>query len=668
MLISYSWLKKFTHIKQIPQKVADKITLSLVEVESIEKRGDDTILEIENKGITNRPDCFSQLGLAREVAAYFNLKLNNPLKNLTKLTFPQVKRIPFEVKVATPSLCYRYSSIVLTSIKVKPSPKWLRTAVENCGVRSINNVVDITNYVMLELGQPLHAFDYEKLEGRKIIVRKAKNNEIIETLDGEKRKLNKNILIIADAKNPIGIAGIIGGAKSEITNKTKTIVLESANFNKINNRRSEKRLKLRTDASTRFEKGLDINLTLAALNRAVKLLQKVAGGKVASKTIDIRYKKVNPWKIKTSPDWINNFLGLKLNSSQMIIILKQLQLKADLKNDQLIITIPTFRSDLKMPADISEEIARIYGYDKIPIKPLCSPIIPPKANPTISLRKKVKEFLKGVGFTEVLTQPFLGKKSLRLFKLNPKIHLKLINPLTVDQEYLRRSLIPSLLPMVKKNLRFFDHLRLFEIDRIFIPQNKKQPKEIINLAALVTGKQSYLHLKGMLESLMRFLSISTHFKPISESSSFWELKRSAEVLNEKEEVLGRIGKIQKYILHKSELKEEVSLLEINFSKILKLAKISKIYQPIFKYPSIIEDLTFILKPKTTYHQLVELILSISPLIVQLELIDSYKDSLTFRIFYQHPKKNLTDKEVGKIRKKIILQVKQKDLGKLKGKD
>jgi phenylalanyl-tRNA synthetase beta chain len=668
MLVSYHWLKKFSNIKQSPQQIADQITLNLVEVESIEKKGDDTILTIENKGITNRQDCFSQLGLAREVAAYFNLKVNDPLEKLSGLKFSQTKKIPFKVEINSPSLCYRYTSIVLTGVKVKPSPKWLKVGVENCGIRSINNVVDITNYVMLELGQPLHAFDYEKLEDKKIIVRKAKTNESIETLDGEKRKLNKNILVIADAKNPLGIAGIMGGAKSEITNKTKTIVLESANFNKINNRQSEKSLKLRTEASTRFEKGLDINLTLPALNRAVELLQKLAFAKVCSKTIDIQSKKVKPWKIKTSIPWINQFLGLNLNSSQIIKILKRLQLPAKEQNKTLTVVIPTFRPDLKRPADIAEEIARIYGYDNIPISPIYSPIIPPKPNPVVNLRRKTKEFLKGAGFTEILTQPFLGKRILKIFNLNPENHLKIINPLTVDQEYLRRSLIPSLLPVTKKNLRFFNNLKLFEIDRIFIPQGKKQPKEIIKLSALTTGKQSYLNLKGALEALMEFLGIEIIFKPALENSSFWQQAYAAEIVANNKKSLGKIGKIKKTILSKLEINTNVSLLEINFSKISKLAKLTKIYQPILKYPPIIEDLSFVINPKVYYSDLVQLIKEVSSIIQSIELIDSYKNSLAFRITYQNPQKNLTDEEVGEIRKKIIAKVIQKGLGKLKGKD
>lgn len=669
MLISYHWLKKFIpNLKHPPQKVADKITLNLVEVESLaKKKGGNTILEIENKGITNRPDCFSQLGLAREVAAYFNLKLNDPLEKLNKLKFTPTKKIPFSVKVLKPSLCYRYSSIVLTDIEVKPSPKWLKAGVENCGVRSINNVVDVTNYVMLELGQPLHAFDYDRLTGKKIIVRKAKTGELIETLDGDKRKLNEKTLVIADGKDPIGIAGIIGGAKSEITNKTKTIVLESANFDKVNNRQSGKFLKLRTEASTRFEKGLDVNLTLPALNRAVELLQKVASAKVVSQTINIQFKKVKSWQVETTPDWINKFLGLKLTSSEMIKILKRLQLKAKLKNKKLVVKIPTYRSDLQMPADIAEEITRIYGYDNIPITPLYGPSLPPKPNLSVNLRRKAKLFFQATGFTETLTPPFLGKKTLELFHFEPENHLKLINPLTIDQEYLRQSLIPSLTLIAKKNLRFFSQLKSFEIDRIFIPQEKNQPKEIINLASLVVNKNSYFQLKGVVESFFENFGINASFKPIGRGKNlnFWQENQTAKIVAN-QEILGKIGKIKQTVLRKLEIKEEISALEIDFSKIVKLANLIKIYQPIPKYPPIIEHLTFINKNQVLAANILKVAKKTHRLVKKVEITDVFKNRISIEINYQSKKRSLKDKEVAKIRKKIVRNLESLGL-KLRGK-
>lgn len=666
MLISYHWLKKFVDLKVKPEKLADLITLNLVEVESIAKKGDDTILEIENKGITNRPDCFSQLGLARETAAYLKLNLKDPLPKLAKIQPQPTKKLPLKIQIRQPKLCYRYTGLVLTDLQVGPSPKWLRVGVQNCGLNSINNVVDITNYVMLELGQPLHAFDYQKVADHQILVRLAQKGEIIETFEGDKIKLLPSTLVIADSQKPIAIAGIIGGKNTEINSQTKTLILESANFDKIANRRSEKELNLRTEASTRFEKGQDIALTLPALNRAAKLLQKVAGAKIASAIIDVQTKKVSPAQIKVSPAWLNRFLGLNLKPEQMAQILERLQLKTKIQKDQLLVTIPTFRPDLKMPADLAEEIARIYGYDKIPITLPSGPSQMPATNPQIKIRKKTKEFLKSAGFSEILTQPFLGEKILNLFELQPQSHLQVVNPLNIDQEYLRRSLIPSLLPLVKNNLKNFSQFKIFEIDKIFLPQKQKQPIEVTTLTLIAAGPNSYPLLKGTLEALFDFLGIKANFKP-APPLCFWEENQTATLLDSQGKRLGMAGKIKKVILSQLEIKANLSLAELNFDKIVKATNLSKTYQPIPKYPPIVEDLTFILKPKTRVGDLIQSIKDSSLIIQNIKLTDSYKNSRSFRITYQSSKKTLADREVKKVREKIIQEVKKKFQARLKSK-
>jgi len=651
MLISYNWIKQFINLSKKPQLIADKITLNLVEVESFIKKGNDFIFEIENKGITNRQDCFSQIGLARELAAYFNLSFNDPLKkSAIKLIFN--KKMPFDLQIKEPQLCYRYSSIVLTNVKVKPSPKWLKEQIENCGVRSINNVVDITNYVMLEFGQPMHTFDYDKIEGAKIVIRRAKDKENITTLDGENRILNKNILVIADRKKPLGIAGIMGGTSSQITEKTKTIILESANFDKINNRQSEKYLKLRTDASTRFEKGLDINLTLPALYRTVKLLQKIAEAKPASKIVDKQYKKVKSWKIKTSIHWINKFLGINLRPSKIQDILKRLQLKSKVNKDQITVSIPTYRLDLKTPADIAEEVARIYGYDNIPFVPL-SNSQPPEENREVILMKKTKQYFQAAGFSEVLNYPFLSNKMLKTFSFDPKRQVKLINPLTVDQTYFRPSLLPSLLKNTKDNLRYFNQLKLFEIAKIFISQGSKQPKEIINLAAIDIGKNSYLKLKGVCERLFVDFGIKVKFQPAKIQLNFWRQSLTADVVS-KNEVLGKIGKINSLVINKMQLDQKnISLLELNFSKITELAKTLKLYHPFSTYPPIIEHLTFINQDNILVSNILEKTKKTHKLIKSVTVTDTYQDRIGLEIHYQSSKRSLSDKEIAKIRKKIV---------------
>lgn len=661
MLISYHWLKKFTPLKATPKEVADKITLNLVEVDSLTKRGKDTIFEIENKGITNRPDCFSHLGIAREVAAYFKLPLNDPREDLAKRKLSPKKTIPLRVKINNPDPCPRYCALVLTDIKVGPSPKWLKVGVENCGVRSINNVVDVTNYVMLESGQPLHAFDYEEVEGGKIIVRKAKNGEQIITLDGVKRALNQDVLVIADSQKPIGVAGIIGGQNTEVTKRTKTIILESANFDPTNNRLSSKFLKLRTEASTRFEKGQDVNLPYPALIRAVELLQEAAGARIASETFDLQSKTVKPWRVQVQPSWINKFLGTELPAKQIKAILERLQLKTELKNGFLSVTVPTFRPDLKMEADLAEEVARIYGYNKIPITLPKGEMKPSPPNRAIFWRRRIKTFLAHLGFTEVYTYPLIGQELIGKVRGKIKDHLKLINPLTVDREYFRLSLIPSLFEVLKKNLSEFENIRIFELGRVYVPTKEgKPPQEKLRLAGTITGPDKFYELKGVVEVLLGEMGIkSCHFQlpDLKPNHNLFHPERWASVQS-KTTTIGQVGEIHPQALERFGIKKKITVFDLDFDQLVKLATTQKNYQPLLKYPPVIEDLTFRVKPQVLTGDLTAAIKNVDPLIRQADFIDAYQNSQTFRLTYQDSHRTLTEKEAGTVRNKVKKHLKK----------
>ena len=663
MLISFYWLKKFTPIKVSPKELAEKITLNLVEVESLTKRGKDTILEIENKGITNRPDCFSHLGIAREVSAYFQLPLKDPLKKLSKKKLSPKVTLPLEVEVQEPNLCPRYCAVVLKNIKVAPSPKWLKTAVENCGVRSINNVVDITNYVMLELGQPLHAFDWEKIEGKKIIVRRAKKGEKIITLDGVKRTLTNEVLVIADCQRPIGIAGIMGGENTEVRKETKTIVLESANFHSVNNRLSSKFLKLRTEASTRFEKTLDINLSYPALVRAVELLEELAGAQLASQVFDLQFKKKEPWQIKVSFNWINRFLGINLDKKEIKNLLERLQLRTEIKDDLLIVTVPTFRPDLKMEADIAEEVARLYGYNKIPLT-LPKEITLSKRNRAFFWKRKIKTLLTDLGFSEVYTYPLVGKKIIENAGLSPKNHLRLLNPQTSEREYFRISLLPSLLEAVKKNLQWFEEVKIFELARVYRKRSEDRVEENQRLVTLINGQDKFFQLKGIVETLMEKLGIRNYqFLPLDPRTytlepNLYHPTRSA-FIRSKSELIGILGEVHPQILAKFGIEERVTVFDLDFDRLVQLATVKKTYQPIPRFPPIVEDLCFEFKKRTLIGEVIDTIKRTSKIIKRIELVDIYKQRRTFRIFYQSSTKNLTSKQIEKIRKKIVKNLEEK---------
>jgi phenylalanyl-tRNA synthetase beta chain len=358
MKFSYNWLQSFFDKKlPRPEKLAEVLTMHSFEVEDVEKFGKDFVLDIDV--LPNRTDCYSHFGMAREISAILGLKLKEEKgnleedKNLKAENFASIKVV---------SGCQRYSAKIIFDAKVKESPDWIKERLEVCGIKPINNVVDITNYVMLELGQPLHAFDLEKIEGKKIIVRFAKKGEKILTLDDEEYDLDKDILVIADSKKPIAIAGIKGGKETGISEKTKVILLESANFDPITIRRGSIKLDLKTDASMRFSHGLDSNLTEIAANRAAYLISEICGGKVAKGILDFYPKKVFPKKIKLEIGKVESLLGTKIPKQKILKILKSLGFKV---NQKLIVEVPTFRRDVSIQEDLIEEIGRIYGYEKI---------------------------------------------------------------------------------------------------------------------------------------------------------------------------------------------------------------------------------------------------------------------------------------------------------------
>lgn len=654
MLISYDWLKKFIQINRTPSEVADKITLSLTEVESIKKTGQDFIFEIENKGLTHRPDCFSHLGIAREVSTYFKVRLKDPLQDLAAKTITIVKKLPITIEVGAEIFCPRYCGVVVTDLTVQPSPNWLKTALERLSLRSINNIVDITNYVMLELGQPLHAFDYDKVENHHIVVRKAKKGEKIVTLDGVERILDEDMLVIADAEKPIGLAGIMGGANTEVSRNTKTIILEAANFTAINNRITSKKINLRTEASTRFEKNLDITLPLPAIKRAIELLQEIAGAKAASEVIDLQSKPCKPKEVKVKSEWINSFIGFNLSSQKMASILKRLGFTVESQDNLLDVKVPTWRQDISMKADIAEEVARVYGYDKIPIT-LPQQEKPPKTNASIYWCRKTKQFLKGLGFIEVLTQPFVGRKLSEKIGALDENRLQLVNPLTIDQEFMRRSLIPSLLEVTQKNIKHIAKIKIYEIDRVFMPKKKVYLDEIVRLAGVVVGDK-FLHVKGTIETLLEELGIEKYeFKPTklgkSSNSKLFHSGSVAEIIA-KGISLGLIGNLNLEVKARFAIVSPTVIFDLNFDKLIKLATTIKTYIPISQYPALVEDMTFTFPAKTYLGPVIDTIKKQSRLIQKVELHNQFQNNFTFRLTYQSRQKSLSSNDIKDIRKKI----------------
>jgi len=675
MVFSYNWLQSFFKRKlPAPKKLAELLTSHFASVEEIKKKGNDFTLDIDIK--PNRAgDCFSHLGIAREIAAILNLNFQLPetkIKEDKKLKLKDFIR----VEVVGRGTCQRYTAKVITGVKIGNSPEGIKARLKVCGLRPINNIVDIANYVMLETGQPLHAFDGEKLEGKKIIVRFAKEGEKITTLDGEKYNLDDDILVIADSQKPVAIAGIKGGKLPEIDNKTKVVILESANFNSQVIRRASRKLNLRTDASLRFEHGLDPNLTEFGISRAAYLIQKIAKGKVIKGSIDIYPKKTIAKRINLDLSYLKSLLGVEISRSRIMDILKKLEFKivhspkeslrlptGQAKFNILTVEVPTFRLDIFLQEDLIEEVGRIYGYEKIPVLFPVSALIPPKKNYEIFWEETTKNILKEAGFSEVYNYSFISEKDKNIFGNNNLIELE--NPLSVDFKYLRASLIPNLLKNIQKNQKKVAKIKIFELGKIF-RKNKEKLEEKRMLTATILGEEFY-QLKGVVDLLLNKIGISDvwydNYKPTPEESklSLWHSKKCAEIKIGQEEV-GFLGEMSDKISETLKLSQKVVLFDLDFEKLAKLASEEHEFRPIPKYPSAVRDLAILVPPQVKVEEVLNVIeITGGTLVRDIDLFDIYegeelpegKKNLAFHLIYQAQDRTLSSKEIDQLHQKII---------------
>ncbi|MBT4334930.1 phenylalanine--tRNA ligase subunit beta, partial [bacterium] len=483
---------------------------------------DDVIIDIDNKSITHRSDLWGHYGMAREVAAILNKKLGL-LKNEE---LSEGKEVNLKIKIEDNENCLRYMGVAFKNIKIEPSPEWMQNLLTAAGVRPINNIVDISNFVMLELGQPTHAFDRKNITDDTIIVKKAKGSEKFKTLDDIERDLDKNTLLICDKKKPVALAGIMGGLNSEVENDTNEIIFEVANFNPVNVRKTATRLDLRTDAVTRFEKGLDPNLTEVAMKRVITLIHEIIPkAELSSKIVDINNFKETKREIELDLAFLKRRVGIEIPKKEVIRILESLEFKVDDNKETLLVTVPSFRTkkDISIVEDLVEEVARIYGYDNIEhIMPNVS-MEPQEFNYERAVERKVKNVLVNIcGLNEVLNYSFISEKQISNLDLNIKDHLELKNTLSVDQKYLRTTLLFNLLSNVSKNLRFFKEFNLFELGRVYLdktgeyhtgPKKKEflasQSKE---LAGVCVNKNGFNQVKGIIETLLNELEVKYEFK------------------------------------------------------------------------------------------------------------------------------------------------------------
>ena len=612
MIFSYNWLQSYFEEKlPTPEKLAEILTMHAFENEYIEKKGSDYILSVDV--LPDRAgDCFSHNGIARELSVLLNRKATYP-----KIKTKETLKDSISVDIENGDDCLRYTALIIKNVKIEDSPKWLKEKLEVCGINSINNIVDFTNYVMLETGQPMHAFDYDKISGG-IITRKAKKGEKISLLGDKEYTLDENILVIADKEAPLAIAGIKGGKKAEITKETNNIVLESANFNHKLISQTARRLNIRTDASLRFEQNIDPNLTTYAIDRVASLI-----GLPSSSKIDAYKKKLKPWNIKINIDEINRTLGIDISEKEIVRILKNLGF---IVKANMVIEVPTYRQDIVIPENITEEVGRIYGYDKIPLT-LPDFSTPAKINYDIFWQNKTKDTMKELGYSEVFGYSFIGDQEKDDFNLTVR---EINNPVSSYYKYLRPTIIPQLINFTKENLKYFDKVKIFELGKVF------DKRERMVLSGAISGND-YLSIKGDILTLLNTLGIN-------------------KVSFGKEEI-----KIGKDVIGKAGIKSKIIFFEIDFEKIQKNAIDNREYRHVSYHPIASRDISGLIDEDIEIEDIVSKIENID-LVKSVEVFDVYKGknvpsgkkSISLRINLQSEEKTLD----GEIIDKIIIKIKK----------
>ena len=620
---------------------------------------DDTITEFEIT--SNRPDCLSIIGLAREAAATYKLPMHKHVP-VVKTSGGDVNEL-LSVRIDNPERCYRYCGAVVKNVRVKPSPRWMRERLRACGVRAINNIVDITNYVMLEYGQPMHAFDLRFLKDSSVIVRTAKNGEKITTLDGVERELNDSMLVIADTEKPVAVAGVMGGEYSGIMDDTNTIVFESACFNGPTTRLTAKALGMRTEASGRYEKELDPQNCMPALMRALELVEELDAGDVVSGIVDCDHSDKTPRTLPFDWEWVNRFIGIDCSKEEQKRILEAIDFKVE--NDTII--IPSFRNDIIGKADISEEIARFYGYANIPNRPLGG-VANGKLTETQQLERLINDTLIGCGLTEVSTYSFMSPKAYDKICLPKDSKLResivISNPLGEDSSIMRTTAIPSLLEVLSRNYnnRNLD-AKIYELAMQYLPRGTEElPIEKQSVSIGMYGLTvNFFTLKGVVEELLYKCGIDEYdIEPVTDNPTFHP-GRTAKILVDGEEI-GILGEIHPTVQANYAIGARTYVAEIDFNSIEAKGNTKRTYKPLPKFPASNRDLAFVCSRDIPVLMLERLIKNaIGKTLENITLFDVYTGaqiaenmkSVAFNIRMRSPERTLTDEEADAAMKRAI---------------
>ena len=643
----------------------------------------DYVLELDLT--PNRADCFSMIGIAREAAALLDTPLSLPRIEVEEEEEDLGKFI--NVNIEAPEFCPRYTARYVFNIKIQPSPLWMRRRLELGGIRSINNVVDVTNYVLLEWGQPMHAFDYALLDQGKIIVKKATPGEVFFTLDNKEHTLDEQTLMICDASKYIAIGGIMGGINTEVTEGTTAVLLESAYFNPQNILRTSRKLGIKTESSLRFEKGVNPETVIPSLNRAAQLIAKTANGKVARGIVDSRPPLPHqPLKIELRPNKANLILGTEISSAKMAGYLERLGISVESKNsNRLLTTIPSHRGDLRTEIDLVEEIARIHGYDQIPVTLPDMAVAEEKGKTSFKQEDKARSVLAGSGFYEIISYSFIASKNIADLQ-TPEEHafrryISISNPLSRDQSVMRTTLLPGLLMAVAENHRHKNmNLKIFELGRVFFREKQNSlPTEKLMIGGVMCGLQTeeswncprrevdFFDLKGTLENLFRALFIGGIHYQVNNSIPYLHSGISSLViLNERP--VGVLGELHPHVLDNFGISRKIFVFEIDFGEIIRYYVNDRKAKPLPKFPPVYRDIALVVDIDTP-HQIIEEVITSSNVrfLEEVKVFDVYqgdpipagKKSLAYRMKFQSRDRSLTDEEVNLFYEKIISHLSNK---------
>ena len=631
---------------------------------------DDWVIEYEIT--TNRPDALSVLGIARELKAVLGKPVNLPPTSFSEGGFTAEEEAT--LKVLDGAACPRYDGFVIKGLENRNSPLWMQVRLYLVGLRPINAVVDVTNYVMYELGQPLHAFDLEKLAGREVVVRRAREGERILTLDGVERELSPSDLVIADAEGPVAIAGVMGGENSSTSLETKEVFLESAHFDPMTVRRTSKRLALMTDSSYRFERGADIEATDFAARRALHLIQKLCGGEVAKGKLSFYPKPYTPKVIVFNPERATKILGVNIPARKSFEILSNLGFTVKKEQDYIVVKVPSWRKyDVTREIDLIEEVVRIYGMKNVVSSyPLMHSEV--ERNFVYDKVQEVKEFLAAHGLNEAVNYSFIGEKLYGRFGLSVENLVRIANPLSEEWSFMRDRIFPSLVQNACLNInRNERNVFLFEVARVFLSRGEKLPEEPLHLGFVLTGKVpeglygerdvDFYDLKGIVELLMELLKLSPEFKPL-ESEPYLHPGQSAKVSVDGEEV-GFIGKLHPDVLERFDVKQDIFVGELNLEELLKISQGKETrFFPVPKFPPVSRDIAVLVDLDLPVAEVERVIRRSAKYLERLKLFDVYtgkgipdgKKSVAYSLLFRSPDRTLSDEEVNRIMDVIIKEL------------